>query len=277
MICSCCQLQISDESKNCPFCGARIIRGYEICSKCNSPLTGNSKFCGKCGTPVQTNTSASYANTVYSSYQQMTMEECIGELNRMCEYFEQVDSVYREYDACDRHIKENSAPVLNFISHTIKPIWFICLGAAFFVLASFLQKENSLSAVIGWYIVGGIIILATLFYISLFLVDMIIALKNRRRQASRQAELAIELTKHYENYGYCIVGQEYTNPRILAMIKENMITGRSYTIQNAVDLLYIDNQKKEKSAVKFLEITKQRQNKYGAKTAAAFIPANFFD
>ena len=93
---------------------------------------------------------------------------------------------------------------------------------------------------------------------------------------TRLVELADELHTHFVNFGYCPIGEEFTNPAILSKISENLRTGRANNITDAINIMFDDAHKSQMEWAAMETAHSARQAAAGARTAAVFAAANFF-
>lgn len=87
---------------------------------------------------------------------------------------------------------------------------------------------------------------------------ILMQINNRKKYAAYQeqcANLSQELYIHYTKYPNCPVGPEYTNPDILARIRDILISGRTDTIKESINILISDAN--QDSVNKSLAITAQ--------------------
>ncbi|MCR4740323.1 MAG: hypothetical protein K5886_08710 [Lachnospiraceae bacterium] len=58
-------------------------------------------------------------------------------------------------------------------------------------------------------------------------------------------QLENEIIKHYEDYGVCPLGIEYTQPAVLSILSNYIRQGRAYNVKEAINLLEDENYKNE--------------------------------
>lgn len=85
-----------------------------VCLRCGAQLSLTDKFCGLCGNPTkrQTRDQQTTSNNQAGNKappQIRTMEELIGEINRLLVYFSKAQSLYDEYESCKKSVKELKA------------------------------------------------------------------------------------------------------------------------------------------------------------------------
>lgn len=265
-VCVQCGKKISASDKFCGKCGYQVKSNNPdtlvnsascstssiqklICLNCGVEMGVSDKYCGRCGYSAcsTTQNSATHnrsnittnATSAYYLFQPMSeQEKVIAELNKMCEYFSKFQSLYDDYDK------------YYMVRHNI------------YKEVEELQKEEP------------------------SILDLLFSTRDDKNKRNYNAEIeecnvkmvsiSLELTKNYANYGYCIIGPEYTNPKYLTRIRDIMISRRARTLDDAIKTFYHDCRRREIWARDMLEAGINNNNAHGAKTASAFIPSNYF-
>ncbi len=259
-----------------------------FCPNCGGPFNNGEKFCMQCGKPIDENRRIvplkDSQTKINSIIQQTQMRgESISEVVKMMDYFSCKQAQYDEYDDCDVRIGKctqvmRKAPVVwgiilsffgGFIPITLL-IEFI-KGNRDFVDQFFNNSENYPLFVIALvlFAIGVVLILVRI-------VKVVVRKKSLKKYIARESELAIELTDYYNSYGPCVIGAEFTNPRILELIGNVLRQGRADTIKEAINILLDDAHKTQMELNAQLTALSARQAAGGATAAAAFSAARFF-
>lgn len=75
---------------------------------------------------------------------------------------------------------------------------------------------------------------------------------------------------------HCLIGAEYTNPKVITQLANIFRAGRADTIKEAINVLLDDAHKSNVELQAQLSAQAARQAANGAKTAAVFSAARFF-
>lgn len=261
-----------------------IIPNQPVCIQCGSTIDSTDKFCMLCGYPTQQQTHRKLKNNNpknQASQQNCSKEECIDELTRILGHFSKVQPTYDNYDnnlriRAEKAGEYNSSNDPDDLYNKIY-LFLYALGFTLTVMGFvFWASSGEFIKQWGWFVSGNIA-----GSIGVFLSVVKARYMRRLRREiiecdTARASLATELTKHYANYGYCIIGPEYTNPKILDKIIGNLRYGRANTLNDAIKILYHDIHKREFRAKQLLIEEIKNNDSHGAKTAAAYIPAYFF-
>ena len=248
-----------------------------FCSNSGSEIKSGEKFCMVCGKAIDTDrkivsSAPAHAKPVHESsitQQNRMRSETALEMTRMIDYFNRKQPQYDEYDYCNdridylagKSVKEAIIPGSIFIGVGV------AIGIASFC-ASFI--DLLIVALIGSFSGIGIIIIV---------IGILLAVSRKKRLTSaliRQSELASELTDYYRAYGPCLVGAEYSNPKILALLADLLRQGRADTIKEAINVLLDDAHKTRMEIQAELTAQSARQAASGATAAAVFTAARLF-
>lgn len=260
-----------------------------FCSSCGAPFNSGEKFCMQCGAPIVENRNivAQNSSIVSAIYQQRSIRiESFNEVAHMIEYFSPMQPKYDEYDQCSETIGECSR---NHGSTVGIGVFLCVLGSAFLLILLYFAgvsgivnsiREDPESFLISM-LLSFAILGACLFLGPYFIASSIVKEKNRNKRLmesiNRQVVLANELTNHYNNYGnICLVGAEFSNPRILALISNTLRQGRADTIKDAINVMFDDAHKTQMELQAQLTTQAAMQAARGATTAAVFSAARFF-
>ena len=269
----------------CSNCGFSINDGLKFCSNCGAPVGGISPV-----PPVLVPVQNQYQSPqqIQMMQQQSVFEQTaktrmdsLNEMNNMLSYFGQMAQQYDEYDHCNKMI-----PVLQRGVGKARLVWgiiFCCAGAYFGFMglaslsSSFSSRSSSVSILM---VVLLLFCLALIIPGILMIVSRSVAANKKRKELenmlNREAELATILTQHYNNYGFCLIGAEYTNPKILSRICDIIRSGRADTPKEAINILLDDAHKSMMQLQSQLTMQATRQAARGATAAAVFSAANFF-
>ncbi len=261
----------------CSNCGAQLIDGNKFCSNCGAVVGGVAAVAAPI--PMQ----QTYAPVMQqpSAFDQASRArmESLTEIGNLINFFSQKQPQYDEYDLCNRRI-----PFLQKGVGKQRIVWGIILCSIGGLLGLNIVSNLSAGKTSNYTILAVTLIafLSLCFIIPgvILLITRSVAVKKNRneleRALTREAQLADELTVHYNNYGSCIVGAEYTNPKILMKIADIIRSGRAYTINEAINILFNDARRSMKQLQSALTLQASRQAARGATSAAVFSAASFF-
>lgn len=251
------------------------------CSKCGAQMADGTRFCPSCGQPVSAVASGRMNQSFNRGYQN-EREEAIAELGRMSEYFGQKQDLYDTYDSQTATIK--SLQYRYTTAENNKKLQKL-FGAIFFLAAFFFgpsSKDSGLSLGEKFSKYFGVLLVEAIC-VGLFFLDRKLkkqkleSLADEISKASAAREItASKLLEHYNGYGYCPVGAELTNPRVLASIYEPLRQGRTTTIAGAINLLLDDDHKRTMESYAADTVAYSQSAASSAKTAAFFAAADFF-
>ena len=254
MICPSCSAQIKEGARFCPFCGTSLVYNIITCGNCGQPLRVNSSFCRKCGSSIKWYTSETTPNNgssnVVGNYVINSKEGCISEINRIYKYFSKIAYLFDEFDECHKKIFHTRDLILELVSYLIWP-FFVFFGGMLTAFIIKLAFSDDPSVVKGCNIAYVVLLVLITIVVALFVVFAIAACKERNDYAQKQAKVAIKLTSYYTEYGFCIIAPEYSNPKIIYQIKQNLKTSKAKTLQDAIEMLYQENNVSEYRAKKY--------------------------
>ena len=260
------------------------VPNYPVCKKCGERIEITDQFCMACGYPTQqktrsTSNKGSSANYTYQPTSER--DQCIAELNRMCEYFGKVQSKYNEYDICYRSRVELNRKIMeekdSDFNLSVIGITMSIVGTLVVFFGICCLLDSSFQSALIWLTCGVIAGPGGVFLTILDSRSKNASRRELKMRNKQQVALAKELTKNYADYGYCIVDPEFTNPKILARIRGNLHSGRAKDLNDAIKLLYRDARKKEFMARRDLNSELKFYDRQGANTASAFYPASIFN
>lgn len=173
----------------------------------------------------------------------------VTEIDRMLVYFSKVQDLYDEYD---RYVEiqnaeqgDNEESFLVFLlKFVLAPftheyadlanglIWLGLVISVFgvFILISEIFTYYKLIA-IGCFLVSGL-----LCYIAVIL--FVENRKNKRQERKHMESVIANLKEYHENYGYCLVTFENANPKMLHRVRDYLVSGQAYTLDDALRLAY---------------------------------------
>ena len=100
--------------------------------------------------------------------------------------------------------------------------------------------------------------------------------KEIKRYLGRAVELAKQLTNAVNDYGPMIIDEKYTDPRILEKLMLINRSGRTDTLEQAIDMLYHESGRTKEEDQAYLDKITSRQAEFGETKAKVFCSANFF-
>lgn len=214
----------------------------KYCYNCGKQLPKNAIFCSECGKPqvekltTEQQNNNETSNLILENYNGFEKERLINGLEQDIEYFQKKQSTY---DSIDN---------LNLLKTQIKEpdgwgwFWF---GVVLFLIAFFFMnyKFPKLDE----------------FYLSIacFIVCVIcfpIVMYNQEKESNEDKRLSIdgglegdeeELKTYFNEYKNSTVSFEYSNPRVIEMLKHNISSGRADSIKEAINCMLDDSHKQQ--------------------------------
>ena len=224
-----------------------------ICSGCGSEVNDNWKVCPNCGKTVGVSTpqSESEGFVRYILNGEVDRRASAHELFRTIEYFEEKQDLYDEYDRLSRQDIPMTSNSIFFNWYWFKVIWLIyilvvpvlfCFG---FLTKWILFPSDDLLTTGIFIILCIAVFIVSLLPSVLYVIFQIVKIKKKKKLLAelleRRAVVANELAENFRNFGYCVVGMEYTNPRILKRILGMIQDGRADTPKEALNTLINDH------------------------------------
>ncbi len=192
-------------------------------------------------------------------------EQSMEELRNMYNYFSVKAAQYDELDRLEQHVNQGIR-----IKNASK-IWGLILtifGGCAFPIG--LASVGSTGTIVSLAIIGlGILLL--ICHSS----NKKNAIKTLEAERQRIAQLGEELLIHYNNYGYCPLGVEYTYPRILESIYEVFRQGRADTFKEAINLMANDAHQAEMERLQRSTAQAAWQTSASSAVTAGFTVANY--
>lgn len=211
----------------CGNCGAEMQEGMRFCASCGTRW-------GEVGTMPVAASPAPVADSIQNTYN--LRNQNIGEIRRMINYFGQKQALYDEYESLQEELEkldpDSSAEDSLHRFRRKHGAKIVCI---FLILSfpSFLLKKQVIAALL--VVVAGIVVGVIAKRQE---IDREVTIDNGYRRISK---IASELSDYYANYGQCMVGYEFSNPRILSQIGAIIEKGRADTIKEAINRMLEDN------------------------------------
>lgn len=232
-----------------------------FCSSCGAPNEGGVAFCSSCGAPLKGAVAPNVNQTGYMQAAANQRSESIEEINKMIAHFSKKSNEYKEYDNLISNI-----PRLQRRKAVALLVW----GIIFTIISSIILMLS-----------GGATFGVVLLVIGILMIigQILINVSRRNRLNESYHRLSIvseELFNHYNAYGMCLLGPEYTNPEILTRIKETILGGRADTPKEALNVLLDDMHKSNVEALSRVNAVNSAAAARGARASAVFAAASFF-
>ncbi|MBO4391018.1 MAG: zinc ribbon domain-containing protein [Lachnospiraceae bacterium] len=262
-----------------------------FCNKCGKQLPDDSQFCTFCGNNLMAgnNSVMSYTDGSVDSFNQARpvlstendRRSSIEELERSIKYFHQNLALYDEYDMLNlreipKMVKKTRFKYAGIF--IIMALWFLL---SCFVLCTFgitgvaqvgIAHQQSIAPKLTLILLVVVLlgsIAATVLYIVLMLQANKAAKVQLQVLEQKADNIAEELAAYYRAYGYCVVGIEYSNPRILKRLYDMICAGRADTPKEAINTLIQDKH----NAIMRYHAEQTSRNTKSAAIAAWFIAA----
>ena len=240
------------------------------CRECGFRNEGR-KTCKRCGASLDAKKTDEAS--VLDDLPDITRYEINKELKKMLKHFTPMESQFNEYEYCNQKLdffaKWGYVPAaVPFVG-----IFFIGSMVLLSVLTVFRVSLKLYNGLLLWY---GMYFALGIYCIVAFLKSLKENRKNIRKFLGREVELAKQLTNAVNDYGPMIIDEKYTDPRILERLMLINRSGRTDTLEQAIDMLYHESGKTKEECQKYLDKLASRQAEFGDTTAKVFCSANFF-
>ncbi|MCR4697226.1 MAG: zinc ribbon domain-containing protein [Lachnospiraceae bacterium] len=252
-----------------------------VCKKCSKEVPEGFKFCPECGASISDEIiSVSQSNIQTTEFKTGEKErtESMAELNKMGVYFSKKQAQYDEYDECLEKIEKLSNPASK--GGLFFAILLIAFGLMGFLVMFIVPAASDPSMAFAGFCMGSAFGLFFAGIGVLIILSHNSTVKRRKKEleeaSKRQEELAFELEEYFKGYGYCVVGMEYSNPKITAMIYDVIRQGRANNPKEAIKVLLEDAHRSEMEMMAAKAVTEAQAAKTGSGVAAAFCAASFF-
>lgn len=278
----------------CGQCGTQVTEGTKFCPNCGAAIEEYTGPSTQPASPLQeywTNRDATYAcadpaaqavqpvqpvqpvqNIPQNHVNRQQEEQSIQDLIR---YFSEKQRQYNEYDAISEALYQPRDR-----AHKALLVWGIILMAiplliGFLVLLIGIAADDAGSGF------GISLIFFLLALPGFFMIFGYVRQNNRSKAAyqyndTRFMKLTDELVQHYNNYEYCPIGFEYSNPSVLQSILNTIHGGRADTSKEAINLLLDAARRQNKRAFAIQRAQSARAAARGAYPPAAFCATAFF-
>ena len=179
----------------------------------------------------------------------------------MIKYFSPKQSQYEEYDHCAQNIMRYKDPktqvkvsgsngIAKIIIGLLLALFSLPLMFCYIIGAELLYElhlmDGGISDGVVLLFVIGFLAGVILFFVGIGNNKKLKEAKRREKDSlltrnhRRFEEVTATLMIHYKNYGTCLTGPSYTNPKVLMLIRDSIECGRADTIKEAINLLHAD-------------------------------------
>lgn len=238
-----------------------------FCNYCGRENPDGVKYCNYCGQLITAQKGAAQETDSFQQRKKTRNSELI-ELERMIRHFSEKTATYAEYDRLGEYIRKTAKG-----KHHSLLVWGIIVLVFGAGIMGMIQRNTSSNMMVLLSVVsllpGVGMIVGYVFYSRNF--D-----KNIYNAVNRYEELSEELYAHYEAYGACSVGAEYTNPANLQEIRATIESGRADTIKEAINILVDDAHRNNMRQIAEQTARSSAAAARGATVSAVFSAANFF-
>ena len=209
-----------------------------FCKECGAELQG-AKFCANCGASaqdllIQQKESALSAN---ANIRQASIAEC----RKMIQYFSQKTKTWEEYEKVSEDVQRGRS--LWHVALILAALVWLGLGCLFGYMAF---ADSNIALDEAFIAVAGLSLYFVLPSLPLFIIASRLNKKSKKKYEellALQNALSLEIVEHYEAYGYCHVGLQYTRDGKLQEILKNIEDGRCSTIDAAINIMWDDEYK----------------------------------
>lgn len=240
----------------CRECGFRN-EGRKNCKRCGAPLDGR-----------KTDTDSDLADLP-----DITRYEINKELKKMLKHFTPYEPQFNEYEYCNQKLDFFSK--WGYVPTAVPFVGIFFIGSMILlsVLTVFRTSLKLYNGLLLWY---AMYFALGIYCIVAFYKSLKENRKNIRKYLGREVELAKQLTNAVNDYGSMMIDSKYSDPRILERLMIINRSGRTDTLEQAIDMLYHESGKTKEASQKYLDKLTSRQAEFGDTTAKVFYSANFF-
>lgn len=239
------------------------------CRECGFRNEGR-KVCKRCGASLEAKKSDE--TSVLDDLPDITRYEINKELKKMLKHFTPMEPQFNEYEYCNQKLdffdKKGYVPI------TIPIYGIITLAVSIWLIVMICLKSFKLY---------NMLIIWMLMYVGLGIFCVIeyrrsvkYNRKEIKRYLGREVELAKQLTNAVNDYGPMIIDARFTDPRILEKLMIINRSGRTDTLEQAIDMLYHEAGRTKEEDQAYLDKVTSRQAEFGETNAMVFSSANFF-
>lgn len=236
-----------------------------FCPKCGNNV-GDAAFCSKCGSKIETDElSTIEQNDLSNNNSQMNQRiQAASELTKLYDYFFAKNYIFEEHDKEEKNYNYLLKQTYNGIATLLALSLTV---AAYSLLLGISSRKISIVTLIS----GAI---AVFFYIIYNKKTK--EKKNKLNEIKNQlTKLEDELSDHYNAYGYCPIGIEYSNPRIIRTIADIIRAGRADSIKEAINIMLDDAHKTTMELQAILTTAAAQSAAKNSAVSAAFSVASF--
>lgn len=239
------------------------------CRECGFRNEGR-KVCKRCGALLEVKKTDE--TSALDDLPDITRYEINKELKKMLKHFTPMEPQFNEYEYCNQKLdffdKKGYVPI------TIPIYGIITLAVSIWLIVMICLKSFKLY---------NMLIIWMLMYVGLGIFCVIeyrrsvkYNRKEIKRYLGREVELAKQLTNAVNDYGPMIIEARFTDPRILEKLMMINRSGRTDTLEQAIDMLYHEAGRTKEEDQAYLDKVTSRQAEFGETNAMVFSSANFF-
>jgi len=239
------------------------------CRECGFRNEGR-KVCKRCGASLEVKKTDE--TSALDDLPDITRYEINKELKKMLKHFTPMEPQFNEYEYCNQKLdffdKKGYVPI------TIPIYGIITLVISIWLIVMICLKSFKLY---------NMLIIWMLMYVGLGIFCVIeyrrsvkYNRKEIKRYLGREVELAKQLTNAVNDYGPMIIDARFTDPRILEKLMMINRSGRTDTLEQAIDMLYHEAGRTKEEDQAYLDKVTSRQAEFGETNAMVFSSANFF-
>lgn len=253
-----------------------------FCGNCGNELEAGLHFCPVCGTKVSVGTNTQIQTAVQGNQAnivQQTMSlrnQSLAELNRIYGYFAKKTSLYDEYESLiDRLGPNKSRPGSALLTVGLIEL-LIAVPFSLIFIAFYIAKRDELRADPNYSlmeVITAFAIIGVFLAIGIVLIVLHFRGKKQHKKAEEQLrirlyEVSNELNAYYNAYGTCLIGPEYSNPKVIAQIAQTIQAGRADTPKEAINRM-LDDAHRSQLEYQMMMTTRAAQQAARAANAAA--------
>ena len=199
----------------CPFCGTKVMDGASFCTNCGKNLAG-----------------AAQQAAQYQAQKEAIRNSESTALYSAIQHFSAKTAQFDEYDRLCTDLNEFAKGTSNALI-----VWGAILFHFGITLTLGLLSDGTEGGAAGAAVFALLFALPGLLMILGGILIKVNHGKKYRRALEQYAALSRELLEHYNGYPNCLVGPEYSNPRILAAVYQTLRSGRADTVKESLNLV----------------------------------------
>ena len=256
----------------CMNCGKQLPDDAIFCNYCGAKYDG-SKFISSVNNGQETVSKAS----VSKPERQKSLEESV----KLKEYFGKKQSLYDEYDALLSNLPRQISDARNGSKGAV--FWGIVLMVIGFGL--FMGGIGSLFQATAGYVFLGVLLFIIAIVVLILGMRLVTTIYFRSIDRSKKklndtqnriGQITEELSKYYDQYGYCPIGIEYTNPKVFTQIYDVIRQGRADTPKEAINVLRTESRWNAMEKYAAQSAAANRTTAVNSGITAAFMVGSFF-